>query len=273
MRLTIRSHTMASLRFGDVALEARGVAVEVGGRRVLTDVSLDVRAGEVLAIVGPNGAGKSSLLGVLAGDRPAAAGRVRLGDVDVSVMAPVDLARLRGVMVQHASVAFPFTVREVVTMGRAPWMGIESPDADELVVDASLALADVVDLAGRAVTALSGGEQARVAFARLLAQSTPILLLDEPTASLDLGHQQLVMTTLRQRARDGAAVAVVLHDLNLAAAHADRIAVLAEGGLAALGPPVDVLTSDCLTRVYAHPVDVVRPTASSSLVVLPRRSV
>jgi iron complex transport system ATP-binding protein len=237
---------------------------------VLNDVSIDVRAGEVLAIVGPNGAGKSSLLGVLSGDRPPAAGQVALGNLDVHRIAPADLARCRSVMVQHATVAFPFTVREVVTMGRAPWAGVEPAVRDEALVANAMAAADITELAERAVTALSGGEQARVAFARLLVQSTRVLLLDEPTASLDLRHQQAVMSTLRRRAADGAAVVVVLHDLNLAAAHADRVAVLAEGGLAALGPPADVLTPDRLSRVYDHPVDVLRPAGPTSLVVLPR---
>ena len=136
----------------------------------------------------------------------------------------------------------------------------------------ALADADVAHLAERHVPSLSGGERARVALARVLAQATQLLLLDEPTAALDVHHQELVLSTVRARADAGDGAVVVLHDLGLAAAHADRVAVLAEGRVVADGPPDAVLTPDLLSAVYQHPIDVLRHPATGALLVLPRRS-
>lgn len=255
---------------GSVATAAAGVSVTLGGARVLDDVSVEVRAGEVLALVGPNGAGKSTLLSALTGDA-VSAGAVTLDGAPLTAWTATEAAMRRAVLLQQVRLSFPFTVAEVVEMGRAPWAGTPLEDGDDDAVRSALAEADVAPFAGRRFTSLSGGEQARVALARVLAQRTGVLLLDEPTAALDLRHQELVLGVARTRAAAGVAVVVVLHDLNLAAAHADRVAVLAGGRLVATGPPRDVLGGALLTDVYEHDVEVIAHPRTGTPVILPRR--
>ncbi len=241
-----------------------------GNRQVLTNVDVQVRAGEVLALVGPNGAGKSTLLSVLAADLPPAAGTVRVhGRVAAEWSAP-ELALRRAVLPQSATLSFPFTVADVVRMGRAPWTGVR-PEEDEAAVAEAMAATEVTAFAARPFSALSGGERARAALARVLAQHAPLLMLDEPTAALDLRHQELVLRLCRERARAGDAVVVVLHDLGLAAAYAHRVAVLRSGRVEAEGPPEDVFTESLLTRVYDQPVEVLPHPRGGTLLVLPVR--
>lgn len=257
---------------GAVTLRAEQVAVRRGDRVVLDGVDLEVRVGEVLALVGPNGAGKSTLLAALAGDHPVAAGEVTVGDRPLAEFSAAALARRRAVLPQQHAVGFAFTALQVVRMGRAAWARTDRSRDDETTVAAALAEADVTHLAHRPFPALSGGERARVALARVLAQDTQTLLLDEPTAALDLGHQETVMQVVRGRADAGTAVVVVLHDLNLAAAYADRVCVLAGGRVAADGPPAQVLTGKLLTRVYHYPVRVHPHPGTGAPLVLPLRA-
>ncbi|MEU5693566.1 heme ABC transporter ATP-binding protein [Actinosynnema sp. NPDC020468] len=253
-------------------ITAADLTVRIGGATLVDGVSLELRAGEVLVLVGPNGAGKSTLLSALAGDLPKADGSVLLDGVPVGDWRPVEAARRRAVLPQHNPVSFPFDVRSVVEMGRAPWHGTPAEDDDEAEIDAALRATGVGHLADRAYPTLSGGEQARVALARVLAQRTPALLLDEPTAALDVRHQELVLALAHRHARAGGGVLVVLHDLGLAAAHADRVAVLEAGRIAAVGPPAEVCTAELLTAVYRHPVEVFPHPRTGVPVVLPVRS-
>ncbi|MGI5191861.1 heme ABC transporter ATP-binding protein [Promicromonospora sp. CA-289599] len=250
-------------------LTLTGVRVRAGDAVLLDGVDLDVRQGEVLVVVGPNGAGKSTLVSVLAGDRVPDAGEATWTGTPLAAVRHAELARLRAVLLQENQVSFPFRVVDVVRMGRAPWQG-SSPVDDDAVVARALDAADVAGLAERRYPSLSGGEKARTSFARLLAQDTTVLLLDEPTAALDVRHTEHVLRHARRHAAGGGAVVVVLHDLALAAAWADRVLVLDGGRVAALGAPAEVLTADLLSRVYEHPVDVVAHPVTGGLLVLPR---
>ncbi|TQC45362.1 heme ABC transporter ATP-binding protein [Rhodococcus sp. WS4] len=256
---------------GAVTLRANGIAVTRGGRTVLDDVSVDVRTGEVLVLVGPNGAGKSTLLAALSGDQDVQSGSVHLDDRDLGDWTALEMAQRRAVLPQQNTVGFSFTARQVITMGRSPWARTPRADDDGAAIADALRICDVEPFADRPFTALSGGERARVALARVLAQRTETILLDEPTAALDLGHQETVMRLARSRAAQGTAVVVVLHDLALAAAYADRIVVLENGRVAADGPPSDVLSEELLTRVYGHPVEVIAHPVTGATLVLPRR--
>lgn len=256
---------------GEVTLRARGVSVERGGRAILSDVDADVTAGEVLALVGPNGAGKSTLLAALAGDLPISAGAVELCGRSVGDWSPRAMARRRAVLPQQHRVGFGFPVEEVVRMGRAPWARTERALDDDRVVAGALRTCDIEAFRGRSFTTLSGGEQARTALARVLAQESGTMMLDEPTAALDLHHQETVMQIAAQRAREGGAVVVVLHDLGLAAAYADRVAVLRCGRVAADGPPDEVLTEELLTDVYRHRVEVLTHPRSGRRLIVPHR--
>lgn len=256
---------------GDVLAETSELVVRLGGREVLAGVSLRARAGEVLALVGPNGAGKSTLLAALAADLPADEGAVRVCGRPVAQWPARELALRRAVLPQAAALSFPFAVEDVVRMGRAPWAGTDLEDDDERVVREAMAATEVVEFAARPFSALSGGERARVALARVLAQRAPLLLLDEPTAALDLRHQELVLRICRERAAAGEAVVVVLHDLGLAAAYADRVAVLRGGVLAAEGPPAEVFTGELLSEVYRQPVEVFPHPRTGAPLVTPVR--
>ncbi|GAB3436095.1 heme ABC transporter ATP-binding protein [Actinophytocola sediminis] len=254
---------------GVVLAAADGADVVRGGRQVLHGVDLTVAAGEVVAVVGPNGAGKSTTVGLLSGDLSAGAGSVTVFGRPVRSWRHAELALRRAVLPQHTTVAFPFTVAEVVAMGRAPWAGTPLADDDEAAVAEAMAATEVTAFAGRTFGTLSGGERARVALARVLAQRTPLLLLDEPTAALDLRHQDLVMRVAGAHARAGGAVLAVLHDLNLAAAHAGRVAVIAQGRVAACGTPAEVLTPDLLSEVYHRDIEVIDHPRTGAPLVLP----
>lgn len=241
------------------------------GRTILDDASIAIRAGEIHALVGPNGAGKSTLFGVLAGDVAAQTGSVTLDEAPIAGIRPHALARARAVLLQENAVSFPFTAEQVVRMGRAPWARTESAEQDDDRVAAAMAATEVTPLASRTVTSLSGGERARVALARVLAQSTGIVLLDEPTAALDLKHHEEVMRLIRAQADAGVAVSLVLHDLNAALAHADRVTLLADGRVAASGTAAEVLTAERIEQVYGQPVDVFPHPATGVPLVVARR--
>ena len=263
---------------GAEVVRAEGVTVRRGGRALLDGVDLTVRAGELLALVGPNGAGKSTLLSALSGDVTGGPGRgeadegaVYLFDRPLSAWTPPQLALRRAVLPQEASVSFPFSVAELVAMGRAPWAGLGDPVSDDSAVAAAMDGAGVTHLAGRRFPTLSGGERARVMLARVLAQGAQVLMLDEPTAALDIRHQELVLSIARQIAEDGGAVIVVLHDLGLAAAYAHRVAILSGGRVAAQGAPADVFRAPLLSTVYQHEVEVLPHPRTGVPLVVPLR--
>jgi iron complex transport system ATP-binding protein len=250
-----------------IALDA--VSVVLDGRPVLEGVTLEVRAGEVLALVGPNGAGKSTLLAVLSGERTPDSGTAVLDGTPVASYSPLELARRRAVLTQENTLSFPFLVRQVLEMGRSPWARTPRLEDDDRALADAASRADIAHLLDRRFTELSGGERARVSLARVLAQDTAVVLLDEPTAALDLRHQEDVLGVARELAAAGRAVVIVLHDLSLAGAVADRVALLADGRLAAVGTPREVLTAEAVSRVYGVDVEVIE--RDGTLLVVPLR--
>lgn len=250
-------------------ISAAGVGVDLDGMPVLDGITLDVLPGELLVLVGPNGAGKSTLLGALSGERRPSRGTVTIDGRELGGIRHAELARLRSVLTQENTVSFPFLVSEVVAMGRSPWARTVEGNDDIAAVAEAMDAADIAHLAGRRYTQLSGGEKARVSLARVLAQRTPVVFLDEPTASLDLRHQEDVMRIGSRIAAEGRAVVVVLHDLSLASAYADRLALVSGGRLEALGTPGEVLTEERVERVYGLPVAL--HEVAGRPVVVPRR--
>ncbi|WP_406200406.1 heme ABC transporter ATP-binding protein [Kitasatospora sp. NBC_01560] len=272
MRLRATRTVPERPRPGTEVLTAEGVRLTIGGRELLTGAAVRVTAGEVVALLGPNGAGKSTLLSVLAGDLRPTAGDVRLHGRPPADHSTAELARHRALLPQSAALSFPFPAGEVVRMGRAPWAGTTAAAEDEAVVAEAMAATESAAFADRPFTALSGGERARVALARVLAQRAPLLLLDEPTAALDLRHQELVLRVARARAAAGDAVVVVLHDLSLAAAYADRVVLLAGGATVEEGTVSEVLRAPLLSEVYGHPVEVLTHPRTGVPLVLPERA-
>jgi iron complex transport system ATP-binding protein len=235
-------------------IQARAILARAGRATLLDRVDLAVEAGEAVAIVGPNGAGKSTLLRLLSGDLLPQAGVVRLKGRDLSTYRPGTLACHRAVLSQSIAVGFPFTVSEIVRMGA----GNAPSRITEALIDAALDEVRLAAFRERIITTLSGGEQHRVHLARVLVQMAcaerehgpGLLLLDEPTANLDLRHQIDFIISTRARAKQGTAVIAVLHDLNLAATFADRIVVLHRGSIVADGPATAIITEDILNRVF-----------------------
>lgn len=256
---------------GSPVFEAHDVRVVRGARTLLNGVSLDVRAGEIIALLGPNGAGKSTLMGTLAGDITPDSGEVRFAGEPLSKWNLTELSRRRSVLLQDNQVLFPFTVHQVVEMGRAPWRRTPLEDEDPEAITWAIKSTNIGHLGNRRVPTLSGGERARTAFARVITGRTGVLMLDEPTAALDLGHQEELLQLVREQASAGDAVLIVLHDLNLAASYADRIALLSEGNLVAVGQPEEVLTAETVSEVYHTPVEVIRHPTSGRAIVLPLR--
>lgn len=235
-----------------MTLVAHAVTAGYGPGDVLHAVDLTIGPG-LCAVIGPNGAGKSTLIRALAGLLVPRSGRVELDGVDLRAMSRGAIAQRVAVVPQVFDTLFPFTVREVVMLGRtARLRALAGPrDADRLAVERALGLLELGDLAGRRIDALSGGERQRAVLAMALAQETDVLLLDEPTVHLDPAHQRATLALVRDLARrSGIAAAAVLHDLNLASAMAGRIVVLDGGRVAADGPPAAVLTQRTVERIF-----------------------
>ncbi len=255
-------------------LSLSDVSVGYHDHPVLRGVTLDVRGGEIVALVGPNGVGKSTLIRGISGILRIDKGSIRLDDADLLQLKPAQRARLVAVVPQAVSLPGAFTVAEVVLMGRTPHLplwGSEGEHDCRVAWDA-LCRTDLETLADRRIDELSGGECQRVVIARALAQEPRVLLMDEATAHLDLKHQVAVLELVRALARDeGIAVLATLHDLNQVPLYADRVALLAEGEVRALGTPAEVLTAEHLTSAYGLPVDVIPHPGSGMPLVLPDR--
>lgn len=233
-------------------LTARGLGVTLSGREVLKDVSLALSAGHLVALVGPNGAGKTTLLRSLAGLIPSE-GAIAIGGVALSSLPLRERAKRFGYLPQGHVVHWPLPAKDIVALGRYPHGATDparlSPKDAEAVLYAMQAV-DVVAFSERRVTELSGGERSRVALARVLAVEAPVILADEPTASLDPRHQIDVMRNLRATADKGVLVIVVTHDLGLAARFADHVLVLREGRLVSQGVPVEALSEQVMADVF-----------------------
>ena len=234
-------------------LIAQDISVAFGERQVIDGVSLELRAGEIVALLGPNGAGKTTLLRSLNGTVPINKGTVLLSGTPLEKLSRRDIACRVAVVAQENETKFPVTVMQFVLasrFARGAAYGWESEE-DNAAAREALRLCDLDDFDDRLMNELSGGERQRVVLARALAAETDVLLLDEPTANLDLAHQALMFKLVRERCRDrGAGAIVITHDLNLAAAFADRILLLKEGKVIGSGTPADVLTMMNLEKVY-----------------------
>ena len=241
--------------------ELEKIGFKYGEKRVLQEVTLTVAKGEFFGILGPNGSGKSTLLNLIDGIGMPCEGRIRLKGIPPATMKRMALARLVAVVPQEASWIFPLTVEEVVLMGRTPHMG---PLAFESKKDLAMARSameatDLLPFASRLMESLSGGERQRVLIARALAQEPEVILLDEPTSSLDIAHQIRTFDLIRSFSRSaGLTVVAVTHDMNLAALYCDRIALLKEGCLHSLGRPGEVITESSIREVFGVNVVVDR---------------
>ncbi len=253
-------------------LEIESLSVNYGTRPALREVCLEVRPGETLALIGPNGAGKTTLVRAASGVLKAQAGAVRVEGRDLQRLSPAERARRIAVVPQARSLPEGFTAWQTAMLGRTPhldWLGHPGPKDHELVRWA-LERTGALEMAERPVSELSGGEQQRVLLARALAQDTPILLLDEPTTHLDLSYQSGLLSLVQELAGErGLAVLMALHDLNLAALYADRVALLVGGRIVAVGSPPDVLTPSRLTAAFGVTVEVIPHPEYGTPLVLP----
>ena len=257
-----------------IGLSASYADGEGGRRSVLRGLDMVVERGELVALLGPNGSGKTTLLRAIAGTLPRDAGRVTLFGRDLDSWRRIELARRVAVLPQSLVLPDGFRGAELVEMGRAPhatrWLGASAEDA--IAVEQALVDADAVELAERQADELSGGERQRVLVAMALAQQPELLLLDEPTLHLDIAHTDAMLASLaRLQARRKLTVVAVLHDLNLAIAHAPRVAVMGGGRIAADGPPASVLHAGLVGDLFGIVVDEAR-TADGRRFLVPRAS-
>ncbi|MEE2679033.1 MAG: ABC transporter ATP-binding protein [Myxococcota bacterium] len=251
------------------ALEVDRIGVRLGGVEVLRGATLGVAAGEVVAVAGPNGAGKTTLLRAVSRAVRLAAGEIRVAGQALASLSPRELARRVAVVPQDAALVFPFRASELVLMGRAPHAGRFGFDsrADVELARAAMARVGIEHLADRSVLELSGGERQLVLFARALAQEAQLLLLDEPTAHLDLSHRLCVLEQARAFADAGGSVLFVSHDLGLAARSCDRVVLLHGGVVVAEGVPGEVFTPERLRRVFGVRAELLRAADGAPVVV------
>lgn len=247
----------------ETLLEAEAVSFAVEAQRILEEVTLSSRKGEFVGLVGPNGAGKTTLIKCISGLLTQTEGSVSLGGRDLALMSPRQVAQVVAHLPQNTSIDFGFTTMEVVLMGRNPHLGpFQLEGAGDLeIAQASMAFTGTDWLASRNVNTLSGGERQRVLIARALAQEPSLLLLDEPTANLDIQHQLQIMGLIRRLVDGGMAALAAMHDLNMASAFCDRLYLMKNGKLVASGRPEEVLKTELLddvfgvtTAVDTHPV-------------------
>jgi iron complex transport system ATP-binding protein len=253
-------------------LRIQSIWVNYGPKPALEDISLSVERGEILALIGPNGAGKTTLFRTVSGVLRPRAGAVYLNGQDLNQLSIVERARCMAVVPQARRLPAGYTVWQTVLLGRTPYLGwLGKPGIeDRKRTNWALERTGTLTLANERVDEISGGEQQLVLLARALAQETPILLLDEPTAHLDLQHQSSLLHLIQELAREqNLAILMAIHDLNLVAQYADRVALLVKGRLWAHGTPADVLTPENLIEVYQVPLNVVpHPIYGTPLVLL-----
>ena len=243
----------------DTAVLADSLTYRIRDAVLVSEVHFEATPGALIAVIGPNGAGKSTLLNLLAGNLHASEGRVLLNGIDVSTALPGDLALARSMLTQRAPVDIPFTAAQVVAMGRFPYRrdDTNTGERDATAVAEAMERTDTTRFSTRVYATLSGGERTRVSLARVLAQDTPIVLLDEPTTALDVAHEERIMRETVRLSRRQRAVIVVLHDLNAAAVHADEIVLMNGGAIVARGRPRQVLDESLLSDVDQQPMIVV----------------
>jgi|TARA_B110000902_G_scaffold267056_1_gene357882 iron complex transport system ATP-binding protein len=255
-------------------LAVNNIGLSINGVKLLDDVSLELTAGSVTAVIGPNGAGKTSLLKAITNEVAVSSGSVIFNGKHIDHWSAHQRAAMMAVLAQGSQLNFPFTVEEVVALGRTPHRsGVER---DKEIVAQALKLVDCEYLRNRIFTRLSGGEKQRVQFARVLAQiwepsddGEQLLVLDEPTASFDLAHQQMMLETLTTLTNKNIAVLIVLHDLNLAISCADQIAMIGCGQLQAAGLPGQVVNPENILRVFGVNIDIVAHPITGAPVVIP----
>lgn len=271
------------------ALSLHNLSVHAWGAVLINQLTLDLEAGELLAIIGPNGAGKTSLINTIvnAGHKgQMVSGELRVCGYSYDQWSPKHRAKQLAVLPQLNTLNFPFTVSEVVQLGRIPHQTGSKIDAD--IIEAALAALDISHLKQRLYTQLSGGEKQRVQLARVMTQiwraedvysgiegeskskknNQRVLLLDEPTSSLDLGHQQQLMTMIRRFADQGVAIVIVAHDVNLVANHADKIVALCCGEVMAQGSPEEVITAELIKKIYQVDASVMKHPVTNKPVVV-----
>ncbi|MFC5585552.1 ABC transporter ATP-binding protein [Nitratireductor kimnyeongensis] len=249
-------------------IHVKDLNVALRNRQVLDAISFDIEPGQVIGLLGPNGAGKSTLMRAL-NRHIAAVGTMRLGEHDLATIGPAARARLIAYLPQQRTIGWRLPVRDLVALGRLPWRAFgQRPNArDEAAIARAMTMADIASLAHRVATELSGGEQARVLMARAIAQDTPLLMADEPASGLDVAHQITLMQSLKRLAVEGRTVLVSLHDLTLAARWCDKVMLLDEGRLAALGGPETVLSDENLAMIYG--VTAHRAQDDQGLIIAP----
>lgn len=247
-----------------MVIDARDLRLQAGDRVLFDRLTFQVFEGECVAVLGPNGAGKTTLLRTIAGLRRAAGGRVCINEADILALSAGERARRLSYVASDEVFEDRLTVRDVVATGRFAhhrWWEWTEESADTAAVNAALAAAGLASAAGRRFTTLSSGERQRAWLALALAQEAPLMLLDEPTSHLDVGAAQEILSLLRRQLRIGKTILCVLHDLNEAAAYADRILLLGHGRMLAVGAPRDVLSSELLRDAYGVAMECVRTAA------------
>ncbi|WP_075184650.1 heme ABC transporter ATP-binding protein [Teredinibacter haidensis] len=248
-------------------LSLKEIGFTINGYNLIDQITFDVEPGQITAVVGPNGAGKSTVLRTISGECSGATGSIEFCGKDMARWSSNEKARRMAVLPQFSSLSFPFTVREVVAMGRFPHSS--GRKEDESIVKSAMAALDITHLRNRLYTRLSGGEKQRTQLARVMAQiwnpsddMDRLLLLDEPTAFLDLGHQQQLMQAIRDFSRQGVAVLMVLHDINLATRHAHKVVALQQGRVVANGDSHTVVTEGLIQRLFGTELQVINHPVS-----------
>ena len=255
-----------------IGLDIKNVVFNYGSHRVLNQITIDVKPGEVLAVIGPNGSGKSTLVRMASGILHPGSGTVKVQGINIHEENPDKRARLISVVPQAVKLPESFNAADTVLMGRTPYIGwFRNENKQDLeITRRAMERTNTISLSERMIGELSGGEQQRVLIARALAQSTPVILMDEPTAHLDLKYQSNIMGLIQSLAKkDGLAVLVILHDLNLASIYADRVVLLVNGGIYASGLPAEVLNASILSSAYQVPVNVISHPIYNSPLILP----
>jgi len=257
-------------------IEVKNISYSISGKCILQPSSFSVETGEITVLLGPNGAGKSTLLRILAGELSPDHGNILINQVALEELHPEALARKRAVLTQHYAVPLPFSCEEIVMMGRYPHYKQSTEAKNKRIINQCMKEMEVLPFAHRMFNTLSGGEQQRIQMARVLAQLADtkggeerILLLDEPTSSLDYLQQQLILSKIRTLAKKGYTIILVLHDLNLAAQYADKILLLKDGYILADGSSNEVLQPSLLSMAYELDIEIITDEDYSFPILIP----